>query len=305
VAHHPAHAPLLAALLGPETAREAQHGADLGERMAAALTRAFARGAERAVLLGSDLPGVPPEAVRAALDALRTHDAVLGPAEDGGYWLIGFTRSAFAGRGGGNPDDAPPDGATADDTTTGHARRETSPQGHPPGAFAQTIFAGMAWGAADVAEETLRRLDRAGARTARAATWRDVDDAQDLRELVRRAAADPALAARIPQTLAALRALPEAWSGLRDAAAGALGPDSGASAARGADAPCDPPCDPDGSGRPPRAAAPLDRTDPANVQPPERVAAADAATAREARTDGPVRTAAADDAPTPPEEQQP
>jgi rSAM/selenodomain-associated transferase 1 len=72
----------------PGEALVAQEGADLGARMAAAFDACFARGAERAAIVGSDVPGLASEDVAAALDALADHDLALGPALDGGYYLI-------------------------------------------------------------------------------------------------------------------------------------------------------------------------------------------------------------------------
>jgi rSAM/selenodomain-associated transferase 1 len=66
----------------------AQAEGDLGARMSDAFARAFARGAGRVVLVGTDAPGVSRETVREAFDALDTADLVLGPAEDGGYYLV-------------------------------------------------------------------------------------------------------------------------------------------------------------------------------------------------------------------------
>jgi rSAM/selenodomain-associated transferase 1 len=66
----------------------AQQGGDLGERMADALARAFARGARRVAIVGTDAPGVTREAVGQALRALDAADVALGPAEDGGYYLL-------------------------------------------------------------------------------------------------------------------------------------------------------------------------------------------------------------------------
>jgi rSAM/selenodomain-associated transferase 1 len=65
------------------------HG-DLGHRMRALMTEAFARGAPAVVLVGSDLPDLPPRSIHDALAHLaRRPDAVvLGPAADGGYYLI-------------------------------------------------------------------------------------------------------------------------------------------------------------------------------------------------------------------------
>ena len=68
---------------------------DLGARMAAALAEALAS-ADRAVLIGSDCPDYTPDYLSAAFAALSDHDAVLGPAADGGYVLIGLRRPAPA-----------------------------------------------------------------------------------------------------------------------------------------------------------------------------------------------------------------
>ena len=74
----------------PGAAWIAQRGAGLGERMAAAFDECFRRGARRAVIVGSDVPSLSRECVRTALQALDDHDVVLGPAHDGGYYLIGL-----------------------------------------------------------------------------------------------------------------------------------------------------------------------------------------------------------------------
>lgn len=64
---------------------------DLGARM----RRAFlAAPPGPAVLVGSDIPELGPRHIAEAFDALCGHDAVFGPAEDGGYWLVGFTQRA-------------------------------------------------------------------------------------------------------------------------------------------------------------------------------------------------------------------
>lgn len=71
----------------------AQGDGDLGARMERAFHDLFARGARGVVLVGSDLPGLSSAVVRSAVEALdaRSGCVVLGPAEDGGYYLIGAT----------------------------------------------------------------------------------------------------------------------------------------------------------------------------------------------------------------------
>ncbi len=72
-----------------------QEGADLGERMRRAFEEAFESG-RALVIIGADCPALAPHDVRAALDALSGHDAVVAPAEDGGYVLIGLARAVPA-----------------------------------------------------------------------------------------------------------------------------------------------------------------------------------------------------------------
>ncbi len=71
---------------------EAQEDGDLGRRMAAALRRAQADVA-RVLLVGTDCPNLDEAYLNAALEALESGaDVVLGPAEDGGYVLVGLSR---------------------------------------------------------------------------------------------------------------------------------------------------------------------------------------------------------------------
>lgn len=74
----------------PELTVRSQTMGDLGRRMAASFARAFAEGAEAVVLTGSDIPGLGTEQVREAFKKLESARAVIGPARDGGYYLIGM-----------------------------------------------------------------------------------------------------------------------------------------------------------------------------------------------------------------------
>lgn len=82
----------VAAWLGNEPEYRAQSVGDLGERMRSAVVAAFADGFGRVVIVGSDLPGLTTQILRAAFAELEAHDAVLGPARDGGYYLLGLRR---------------------------------------------------------------------------------------------------------------------------------------------------------------------------------------------------------------------
>lgn len=129
----------LAAWLGEGLTCLPQRGGDLGERMLAAFHEAF-RCCSRAVLIGTDCPDLPDEIIHEAFACLKTHDAVLGPARDGGYYLIGFS----------------PSGLRAE------------------------IFEGIAWGGAGVFHATMAVMLSRGLSVHVLPLWRDVDEYDDL-----------------------------------------------------------------------------------------------------------------------------
>jgi rSAM/selenodomain-associated transferase 2/rSAM/selenodomain-associated transferase 1 len=67
-----------------------QSGGDLGQRMFQAIGNAFLEGCRSIVTIGSDCPDISKELLKKAFDHLEQHDLVLGPALDGGYYLIGM-----------------------------------------------------------------------------------------------------------------------------------------------------------------------------------------------------------------------
>lgn len=79
-------------LYGSEAQYVPQQGDDLGERLEEAVTTAFAKGTERLIVIGTDCPDLNAEKLNEAFVALDETDVVLGPAEDGGYYLIGMKR---------------------------------------------------------------------------------------------------------------------------------------------------------------------------------------------------------------------
>lgn len=66
-----------------------QHGGDLGERMLCAVQESLTE-FQQVILIGSDIPGIDQDLLEQACAELRQHDLVLGPAMDGGYYLIGL-----------------------------------------------------------------------------------------------------------------------------------------------------------------------------------------------------------------------
>jgi rSAM/selenodomain-associated transferase 1 len=129
-------------LCGPDRLLLPQTDGDLGARMAAALADALAR-ADAAILVGSDLPLLTGALLAEAAARLTTCDAVLGPAEDGGYYAVGFTRQGFC----------------------------------------PEIFTAMPWSTSRVAVLTRRRLAAAGRRVALLPVLPDCDTPEDLARL--------------------------------------------------------------------------------------------------------------------------
>ena len=80
--------------LGAEWTVRAQEGASLGDRLRQATNEAFVQGAKHVVVIGTDSPWIGPRQIAEAFTALGRADVVIGPTEDGGYYLIGFSRPA-------------------------------------------------------------------------------------------------------------------------------------------------------------------------------------------------------------------
>ncbi len=76
--------------LGSKYDYASQGPGDLGERMGGAFERNFALGIESVVLIGTDIPQLTAFHVRMAFKALKKHDVVIAPVQDGGYCLIGM-----------------------------------------------------------------------------------------------------------------------------------------------------------------------------------------------------------------------
>ena len=72
-----------------QTQRLAQGSGDLGKRLGRVMD---VMPPGPVVIIGADIPGIRPRHIWSAFTALGKHDAVFGPAEDGGYWLVGLRR---------------------------------------------------------------------------------------------------------------------------------------------------------------------------------------------------------------------
>ncbi len=81
--------------LGGEYRYISQGDGDLGVKMSTSFETAFDQGLSRAILIGSDIPHLPAAYIQSALSRLQDHDAVIGPALDGGYYLLGLHCRSF------------------------------------------------------------------------------------------------------------------------------------------------------------------------------------------------------------------
>lgn len=100
LAHDPRWESSLAVTPGPArwpagVPRIAQGAGTLGQRMDRVMR---SRPPGPVVIIGTDIPDIRPDHIAAAFAALGDHDAVFGPADDGGYWLVGLRRRPFVPR---------------------------------------------------------------------------------------------------------------------------------------------------------------------------------------------------------------
>ena len=87
-------------LVGAEFSLELQEGNDLGEKMYNAFNKVIDRGSTKTIIIGTDIPDISSDIIQKAFQALNNSDAVIGPANDGGYYLLGMKklyRSFFTG----------------------------------------------------------------------------------------------------------------------------------------------------------------------------------------------------------------
>ena len=123
-----------------------QQGETQGDRMRHAFTRAFSDGFCRVVLMGTDIPDLPGSIIDEAFCKLSYYPSIIGPALDGGYYLIGFQQKNFLPR----------------------------------------AFDNIPWGTQHVLNKTLSVFKRAKQNIHILHSWQDTDDYDDLLALHQR-----------------------------------------------------------------------------------------------------------------------
>jgi uncharacterized protein len=86
------HKATLQSILGEKVELTPQIQGGLGERMYQSISDCFAQGYDRCILIGSDIPTISAEVINGAFASLENKDIVIGPTEDGGYYLIGMKK---------------------------------------------------------------------------------------------------------------------------------------------------------------------------------------------------------------------
>jgi rSAM/selenodomain-associated transferase 1 len=119
-----------------------QEGKDLGERMKNAFLASFAAGYKKTLLIGSDAPDLTGEIVAEGWERLEREGAVIGPARDGGYYLIGFQSDAFL----------------------------------------PVVFEDIPWSTGEVLSATLQAFRAAGSDVSLLPPWQDIDTFADLQD---------------------------------------------------------------------------------------------------------------------------
>ena len=139
-----------------------QRGTDLGARERGIFADLFEAGFGKVVVIGSDLPTLPISHIRQAIAQIDIGTVVLGPSEDGGYYLIGLAASG-------------------------------------PGSEVPDLFTGIRWSTSSALNDTRAAAERAGVQVQLVPLWYDVDDAEGLSRL-RRELDEPDGRTRAPET---------------------------------------------------------------------------------------------------------
>jgi hypothetical protein len=142
--HPPSAQDKIVSWLGKSYLYMPQNGSDLGEKMKNAFASTFSEGFKKIILIGSDIPDLPKEIIDEAFAS--DGEAVIGPATDGGYYLIGFKHDTFLPH----------------------------------------IFERMEWSTGSVFERTMEIFRTHSCKVHILPQWRDVDTPEDLRAFYER-----------------------------------------------------------------------------------------------------------------------
>ena len=134
---------LMRTWIGQDFEYRPQGSSDLGQRMKRSFEDAFGAGASTAVIIGTDIPEITEDIIQKAFSALQRKNMALGPAKDGGYYLIGLQKNFLS-----------------------HAIPH--------------LFSGINWGADDVLEKTIKIAKHSGLSFTLLDVLQDIDHPEDL-----------------------------------------------------------------------------------------------------------------------------
>jgi len=140
--HPPESQEKLTQCLGRSYACFPQRGANLGERLHNGFLRMFSEKFQQVIAVASDCPDLPLDILQAAVQSLQSNEVVIGPAPDGGYYLIGFTKDSFI----------------------------------------PAVFQDISWSTDKVLDETLERINLDPEQIHILPKWKDIDTKADLQE---------------------------------------------------------------------------------------------------------------------------
>jgi rSAM/selenodomain-associated transferase 1 len=126
--------------LGEEYQYIPQIGDNLGERLKNSFIKGFDLHFKKLTVIGSDSPDLPKKIIHESFQSLKNNDSVIGPCEDGGYYLIGFNENSFL------PD----------------------------------VFENIPWSTTDVYKKTISIMDKSNQKVHILPIWHDVDTINDL-----------------------------------------------------------------------------------------------------------------------------
>lgn len=174
-------AELQSALGNPDVEWTGQRGRHLGERLSNTFSAFLRDEWDKIVVLGGDSPLLPHAYVEEAFASLDRHDVVLGPADDGGYYLIGL--GGTGGQGGEDGTARETGGPGGEDGTSGlggpGGEDGTARGGKAAGRYAP-LFESIHWGTSRVLRQTRAAIRACGLSCHELPAWHDVDRPADL-----------------------------------------------------------------------------------------------------------------------------
>ncbi|MHC5109902.1 MAG: TIGR04282 family arsenosugar biosynthesis glycosyltransferase [Planctomycetota bacterium] len=145
----------------------------LGDRLQAVAETMFAENTAPVLFLGADSPTLPHDRIQEAIVALGESDIVMGPSDDGGYYLLGIAPNGLI-------EQAADSGSPKDTLRLACTSRPASQRGEP---ISAALFRGIDWGTERVAGQTRDAARSSGLTLKEIEAWYDLDHWRDLKRV--------------------------------------------------------------------------------------------------------------------------